>query len=367
VKDPNLSKILKLRSTGTPVLFWGPPGVGKTATIYHAGRILGVPVVPMIGTIHDPPEIKGFYVPEDGVVKSWPHEWIVELDKVGDGIVFFDEITTCSFTQQNAMLRVIHEGKVGNHPLPPKVWRVAAGNPPSMVPGGYELTPAMATRFLHVHWETGAEWRKWWVTAFPSYFDSPLPGEAQLDPIVWARARSMVAAFLTRRPDLVLDVPKEESKLSGPWPCPREWDHASRALAACGLDPKEAFEFIVGAVGEGAGTEFVKWAEDLDLPDPEDIVEGKKGFNPNDWRSDQLFAILSSCAEAVVANFTTDRFFRFAEMLELAAREGKGDTAIPPGRRVFSHVSSIGRRDLFSRLVGKIPTLAQLMKEAGML
>src|ERR1700733_13633819 len=59
------------------------------------------------------------------------------------------------------------------------------------------------------------------------------------------------------------------------WPSPRTWEMAARLMAAgnaarASQDARSAL--IRGAVGDGAGIEFLAWLVEMDLPDPEVVL-----------------------------------------------------------------------------------------------
>ena len=62
-----------------------------------------------------------------------------------------------------AMLRVIHERVVGEFNLHKNVVMLAAANPPAMSPGGSDLAPPVANRFIHLYWTppSADQWADW--------------------------------------------------------------------------------------------------------------------------------------------------------------------------------------------------------------
>jgi hypothetical protein len=106
------------------------------------------------------------------------------------------------------------------------------------------------------------------VSEFPSYWGNP-PSIPGLEEAQWQRNRSLVAAFIHRRPELLLQVPGEAGQTA--FPSPRTWDYVSRLLTVC---PDDVEEFVLGAVGPGAGSEFLTWRQALDLPTPQQLLDG---------------------------------------------------------------------------------------------
>jgi len=350
----NLEKLLR---AATPVLIWGPPGVGKSATVMALGRRLGLPVEVVIASIREPSDFSGLPVIVGEEVKFSPPSWARRLADAGKGILFLDEISTAPPAVQAALLRVVLDKAVGDLQLPSEVSIVAAANPPEIAAGGWDLSPPLANRFIHVQWKSDPSD---WTSQFPTYWgDAPkVPG---LDPSLWARARSMVAGFIKSRPQLLLQVPKEISKQGQAWPSPRSWDNASRAFAAYELIIEDAADAIAGAVGEGPGLEFLAWARELDLPDPEELLRDPSLFKVPK-RGDQAFAILSSVAAAVSSNLTFDRWNAAWQIVEKAVEEKAADTAAVCARSLAKM-----RRPGWHLPTKQVTSLAPILREAGLL
>jgi hypothetical protein len=57
---------------------------------------------------------------------------------------------------------------------------------------------------------------------------------------------------------------------------------------------------VLGAVGDGAGIEFLSWFANMDLPDPELVLADPDGFDLPE-RSDRAFAVLSAVATVAIS------------------------------------------------------------------
>ncbi|MEM1216217.1 MAG: MoxR family ATPase, partial [Bacteroidota bacterium] len=139
-------------SMGIPVLLWGKPGVGKSSFI-EALATEAFPVLTLIASIHDPTDFSGLPVFQDGKVHYAPPQWLNQFEEQQDGLLFLDELTTAPPAVQAALLRVVLERRVGFHPLPARVRIVAAANPPDLMVGGWELSPPLRNRFIHLQWD----------------------------------------------------------------------------------------------------------------------------------------------------------------------------------------------------------------------
>ena len=248
-----------------PVLFWGPPGVGKTAAIEAYAHSRGIHIETIIASIREPSDFLGLpisslsalaqlvsqhYRGEDlevlahkleqllerhRVVHMSIPDWAFRLIQAGGGILFFDELSTAPPANQAALLRIIHERMVGSVPLPRNTIFVAAANPPELAAGGWDLSPPLANRFTHVEWKLDPQE---WVAHFPHYWDRLSNPKQHEDPYFpgldlqsWERARRLVASFIRHRPNLLFQMPDSETLRSRAWPSPRTWDFASRKIA----------------------------------------------------------------------------------------------------------------------------------------
>jgi hypothetical protein len=227
---------------------------------------------------------------------------------------------------QAALLRVIAERVVGDLPLPSDTWILGAANPPTIAANGFELEPPMANRVCHLQWKM--DWDAW-DSGLMAGLDFPAPKFPVL-PEGWENGLSgtaaLVAAFRKRKPsafepdvDNSGNLKMDRAKMSGPWPSPRSWTMAIRALAAAEsvkADNGVQFDLVAGCVGDGAAKEFAEWRDKLDLPDPEEMIEGaikarkKKTAIPytHPNRPDKTIAVLGSVASAVLRNTTPERW-----------------------------------------------------------
>lgn len=319
-----------------PVLVWGDPGVGKTATVLEIGRLLNQPVKLLIGSWLSPQDF-GFPVVGEDVVEVdgrayrcidlVPPRLALELWQ-GGGILFVDEATTVPPALQAPMLSLLQGHRFGELQLDPaKVAIVAAANPPEQAASGFDLAPPMANRFSHVEFHLD---RQGWARSFPSYWDHPPKvriWDYELDEGVWAQTRALVASFIHKRPELLLELPKDAGGQGQAWPSPRTWDYASRGLAVVeqeGGSEEDAYTVVIGAVGEGPAHEFMSYRRELDLPDPEEVLKKADKFKLPE-RGDKAYAVLQSVTMAVKSNFTPERLKQGLTIMKRAAEQGGVD------------------------------------------
>ena len=122
--------------------------------------------------------------------------------------------------------------------------------------------------------------------------------------------RGLIAAFLHVRPALASAPPTDAVSAGHGWPSPRTWEMAGRLMAAAGAagasgDARSAL--IRGAVGDGAGVEFLAWLVEMDLPDPEQALADPASFKLPE-RGDRAYAALAAIASAVASNPTPERW-----------------------------------------------------------
>lgn len=343
---------------GLPILFEGRPGVAKTATLKQVARACGLRVEVLIAAIRQPDDFLGIPVPSaDG--RSANRLLDIWATRVGErGVVLFDEIKKCAPQVQAALLRVIHEGAVGEYTLPPGVRFMAACNPAEY--GGWDLDPAMANRFGHLTWDVpGAdEWNEWLLgTDFAPHTPNGLPADALeaaaeearvLDASAkpFALARGKVAGFVHKRPELLVKEPAAGSpEQSRAWPSLRSWANATWALAGAeihGLPEAERDELFAAFIGRPAAAEYLAYDRNLDLPDPIDLLDGKVAFKHDARRLDLTCAVLSACSALLVpppgvkdksaADVRKARAIRLWGVMGDVVKAGDTDCAVPAGR-----------------------------------
>src|SRR3954469_4748708 len=295
--DPQLEALTLAVSADLPVLLWGEPGIGKTAALTQLAASLGLPLTTVIASVHEPSDFSGLPVVGDDPavqgVPMAPPQWAVELVRAGQGLLFLDELSTAPPAVQAALLRVVLERRVGALSLPPGVRIVAAANPRSSAADGWELSPPLANRFVHLQWThdhevvvrgLGGTWPR---ATLPRLDPEKLPEAVDF-------ARRAVCGLLTGRPKLVHQLPSSETRRGGAWPSPRSWEMALGliAFATAAGSSREVLSLLVrGAVGDGPGLELLACVDRMDLPDPEIfLVDPTAGELPD--RGDLRQAVL---------------------------------------------------------------------------
>lgn len=304
-QQETLAAMQMLLAEGVPVLLWGDPGTGKTQTVESFAREAGWHTESVIASLHDPTDFGGLPVRSAAGVVFEPPAWARRVaDHDGRCLVFFDEVNTATPATQNALMRVVLEGRVGELDLGDGVRFVAAANPPAQNSGAWDLSAPLANRFAHLDWPVVLEeWKTGYLGGWPRL--APLDADpSRIDEADAARARVVQAAFLTSRPALLCAVPETDSMASRGWPSPRSWERLARCLAraeAAGAD--EAVRMLIAAslVGEGTGAEYMAYLRNLDLPDPKRLLDDPGSIAELE-RSDQQFVALEAVLAAVAAD-----------------------------------------------------------------
>jgi hypothetical protein len=323
-------------AAGVPVLLWGAPGTGKTSAIRAMADAAGLPCETVIAAIREPSDFSGLPVVVNGVVHFAPPRWAERLAAAGRGVLFLDEISTAPPAVQAALLRVVLERVVGDLALPDDVVVVAAANPPEQAADGWDLSAPLANRFCHLDWHVE-----------PAAFALGLMGGFTAPPVAklpedWLESlplgRGLVAAFISVRPALTIDVPEDASRSGRAWPSPRTWDLAARlwsAATAAGSSADARAAVVVGTVGDAAGLQFLTWLHEQDLPDPEAVLADPSSLVVPD-RPDRAYALLAAIAAAVVANNSPERWVAGWKVL---ARVGETapDVAAVAARMLAKH------------------------------
>ena len=271
-----------------------------------------------------------------------PPAWARRLTDADRGLLFFDEISTAPPAVQAALLRVVLERTVGDLTLPRGVAIVAAANPPGA--GRRRLGPVAAAGEPLLPPRLAADARRM-AEGFTGGWGHPTVPTL---PAGWeaatALARSWVPGFVTVRPPLAVAVPDDATARAarGPAPAAGRWRRGCwRLRRAARADQLAASLLVRGAVGNGAGVEFLTWLAEADLPDPEAVL-ADPGASRLPERGDRAYAALYSVAAAVRGephDRAVDRGWRvFGAGRDSGARTSAATAArtlasLPPGRR----------------------------------
>ncbi|WP_399921239.1 AAA family ATPase [Streptomyces kanamyceticus] len=339
--DTQLEALTLAVAADLPVLLWGEPGIGKTAALTQLSASLGLPLTTVIASVHEPSDFSGLPIvgddPAEHGVPMAPPDWAVRLVRAGRGLLFLDELSTAPPAVQAALLRLVLERRIGALRLPPGVRIVAAANPRSSAADGWELSPPLANRFVHLQWThdhdvvvrgLGGVWPR---ATLPRLDPRKLPEAVDF-------ARRAVCGLLAARPRLVHQMPGNEARRGGAWPSPRSWETALRLIAfatAAGSSRDVLALLVRGAVGDGPGLELLASLDRMDLPDPEALLADPAGAALPE-RGDLRQATLDGVVEAVRRDPSKDRWDAAWALLVRAVETGAPDLVVVPATTLAS-------------------------------
>ncbi|MHB1950830.1 MAG: AAA family ATPase [Acidiferrobacteraceae bacterium] len=238
----------------TPVMLWGPPGVGKSQIVIQLAARHGAAVVDVRLSQMEPSDLRGIPF-RDGALVEWAVPSLLpDAERHGpSGILFLDEITSAAPTVSAAAYQLILDRRLGEYRVPPGWAIFAAGNRQGDRGVTYSMPSPLANRFAHF--------------ALDVHLD---------DWVAWAYAHRIderVIAFLRFRPELLFDFDAAKNPIA--FPTPRSWEFAHRALQKFGDRDDLLLPSLQACVGAPAGVELKAFIDNLDnLPDIDAILRG---------------------------------------------------------------------------------------------
>lgn len=298
---------LKENERPDPLMMWGPPGIGKTMTVYDIGRIMSketgknVEVFANATSCLEPTDVAGVPTPVDvaGVTRYTAYlapEWAYRISEQYEqderksnpefvappAIVFFDDIVAAHFQTQLAFLKGVQEGHWGDLRARKNVMVIAAGNRVEDNAGANDMPTALANRFQHCYCNpTVTDWVRW----------------AQKDGDVHPYVVGYIRANKGDLHEFNEEVASREEKA---FASPRTWEKVSNRLKS-GSIPYEAdnalfLKMICGLIGIGTTTKFLGFLRNTSkvIP-PEDIVKDPKNAEiPSKRQVDAMHATITS-------------------------------------------------------------------------
>ncbi len=240
----------------TPVMMWGPPGVGKSQIVTQIAARHAVPVIDIRLSQMEPSDLRGIPFRVGEHVEWAVPAMLPDAQRHGvEGILFLDEITSAPPSVSAAAYQLILDRRLGAYQVPTGWAIFAAGNRQGDRGVTYSMPAPLANRFSHFEFDTNLD-----------------------DWVAWAYANGIderVIGFLRFRPELLFDFDPAHNPVA--FPSPRSWEFAHRALAKFGDHAQLLTGALQACVGPAAGIELAAFVENLDkLPDIDAIVRGDK-------------------------------------------------------------------------------------------
>ena len=134
----------------TPVMLWGPPGVGKSQMVAQVAEKNNIPVIDIRLSQMEPSDLRGIPFKNGAEVEWAIPSMLPNTKRHGPkGILFLDEITSAPPSVSAAAYQLILDRKLGNYEVP-KGWAIfAAGNRQGDRGVTYTMPAPLANRFSH--------------------------------------------------------------------------------------------------------------------------------------------------------------------------------------------------------------------------
>jgi hypothetical protein len=244
----------------TPVMLWGPPGVGKSQIIAGIAKRHGAPLIDLRLSQMEPTDLRGIpFRKGDNVEWSVP-SMLPDAARHGvAGILFLDEINAAPPTVSAAAYQLILDRRLGEYTIPDGWAIFAAGNRQGDRGVTYAMPAPLANRFTHYDVEANLD--DWVTWALNNGIDARILG------------------FLRFRPDMLFNYDAAHNPVA--FPSPRSWEYAHRALQKFGDRPDLLSDALQACVGQACGVELKAFIDNLEnLPDIDGILDGTVGDVP---------------------------------------------------------------------------------------
>ncbi|MGD9385941.1 MAG: AAA family ATPase [Thioalkalispiraceae bacterium] len=268
MRPAHLSQVLdkEFKSTleghHTPVMLWGPPGVGKSQIIAQVAEKQSVPLIDIRLSQMEPSDLRGIPFRETDVVEWAIPAMLPDAMRHGEkGILFLDEITSAPPSVSAAAYQLILDRRLGNYVIPDGWAIFAAGNRQGDRGVTYTMPAPLANRFSHFDVEVNTD--DWVAWAYQNNIDD------------------RVIAFVRFRPELLFDFDPAHNPMA--FPSPRSWEFAHRALQKFENQGDLLLGALQACIGQAAGIELKAFIDNLDqLPDLDAIVRGEEVSAPKE-------------------------------------------------------------------------------------
>ncbi len=256
----------------TPVMIWGPPGVGKSQLVDQVAKTHQRPMIDIRLSQMEPSDLRGIPFRDGDKVEWAVPSMLPNAEKHGnEGILFLDEITSAPPSVSAAAYQLILDRKLGDYKIPDGWAIYAAGNRQGDRGVTYSMPAPLANRFSHYEFDINLD--DWVAWAYKTQIDE------------------RVIAFLRFRPELLFDFDPAHNPVA--FPSPRSWEFVHKALYKFQNKPQLFLGALQACVGPAAGIELNAFIDNLDqMPDLDAIINGEKVPVPKEI--DLQYAIASA-------------------------------------------------------------------------
>jgi hypothetical protein len=261
-----------LHGQHTPVMLWGPPGVGKSQMVAQVAERHGMPMIDLRLSQMEPSDLRGIPFRVDDRVEWAVPSMLPDAERHGNqGILFLDEITSVPPSVSAAAYQLILDRRLGAYEVPDGWAIFAAGNRQGDRGVTYTMPAPLANRFSHYDVDENLD--DWVAWAYANDIDERLIG------------------FLRFRPELLFEFDPAHNPVA--FPSPRSWEFAHRALQKFDDVQDLLTAALQACVGPAAGIELSAFVENIDkLPDIDAIMRGEKVRVPKE--TDLQYAVAAA-------------------------------------------------------------------------
>ncbi|MCK5648846.1 MAG: MoxR family ATPase [Gammaproteobacteria bacterium] len=256
----------------TPVMIWGPPGVGKSQLVSQVAEKHNRTLIDIRLSQMEPSDLRGIPFKDGDKVEWAVPSMLPDAEKHGsEGILFLDEITSAPPSVSAAAYQLILDRRLGDYKIPDGWAIFAAGNRQGDRGVTYSMPAPLANRFSH--YEIDINLDDWVAWAYQVGIDE------------------RIIAFLRFRPDLLFDFDPAHNPVA--FPSPRTWEFVHRALNKFMDHPELFIGALQSCVGPAAGIELNAFIANLDqMPDLDAIINGEDVPTPTEI--DLQYAVASA-------------------------------------------------------------------------
>jgi len=282
----------------TPVMIWGPPGVGKSQLVSQVAQKHDRMLIDIRLSQMEPSDLRGIPFKDGDKVEWAVPSMLPDAEKHGsEGILFLDEITSAPPSVSAAAYQLILDRRLGDYKIPDGWAIFAAGNRQGDRGVTYSMPAPLANRFSH--YEIDINLDDWVAWAYQNGIDE------------------RIIAFLRFRPDLLFDFDPAHNPVA--FPSPRTWEFVHRALKKFMDHPELFVGALQSCVGPAAGIELNAFIANLDqMPDLDAIINGEDVPTPTEI--DLQYAVASALVgRAIRARGTDEADKTYTNILKYAS------------------------------------------------
>lgn len=279
----------------------GPKGIGKTTLVKRVAERLGLTAA-VIPTATLAPDDLGTLTPLSGpeVPILGAFRRVLATHR---GVIVFDDMTAALRQVQNGLLAISLDRHVGSIPLGGGIRTLSLTNPQGSGSAMFEMNDALANRMgqFSIQGPTHLERTEFYNDdgnpRSASILDFEETVKAKWD-TVWPKAVELFLGY-SKLHSTSIDAPTPEGQEGQPWCTSRSLDLAARAAATCwALDRSELENLFVAALcGTAVAKEFQTYRYDRQLPDPEEVLDGKWTIDTR--RLDITYGVVSCVARHI--------------------------------------------------------------------